>query len=102
MVTTRAHRAVKQIARRAGERLGIADHHRRAVAGDLDLCRRACATLGHQRLSQLGEIHRFGAQGLTAAETINAGQARTFDADIQSGSIDPKQLIRDGVVTASR
>jgi hypothetical protein len=39
---------------------------------------------------------------LQQAGTISAAQARTLDADIESGSIDPKQLVADGVVTASQ
>lgn len=38
---------------------------------------------------------------LERAGTITAAQARTLDADIQSGSIDPKKLIADGVLTVS-
>jgi hypothetical protein len=39
---------------------------------------------------------------LEQAGTISAAQARTLDADIESGSIDPKQLVADGVVTAAQ
>ncbi|HXD64126.1 MAG TPA: hypothetical protein VNV17_05905 [Solirubrobacteraceae bacterium] len=34
--------------------------------------------------------------------TISAAQARTLDADIESGSIDPKQLVATGVMTAAQ
>ena len=39
---------------------------------------------------------------LQQAGTISAAQARTLDADIESGSIDPKQLVADGVLTAAQ
>ena len=34
--------------------------------------------------------------------TITAAQARTLDTDIESGSIDPQQLVAEGVVTAAQ
>jgi hypothetical protein len=39
---------------------------------------------------------------LQQAGTISAAQARTLDADIESGSIDPQKLVADGVVTAAQ
>ena len=39
---------------------------------------------------------------LQQAGTISAAQAQTLDADIESGSIDPKKLVDDGVVTAAQ
>jgi hypothetical protein len=39
---------------------------------------------------------------LQQAGTISAAQARMLDTDIESGSINPKQLVADGVVTASQ
>ncbi len=39
---------------------------------------------------------------LQQAGTINATQARTLDAGIESGSINPKQLVDDGVLTAAQ
>ena len=39
---------------------------------------------------------------LQQSGTISAAQARTLDADIESGSIDPKQLVATGVVTAAQ
>jgi hypothetical protein len=39
---------------------------------------------------------------LQQAGTISATQARMLDTDIESGSINPKQLVASGVVTASQ
>ncbi len=48
----------------------------------------------HQFLDVIAQLEQAG--------TISAAQARTLDADIESGSIDPQTLVADGVVTASQ
>ena len=48
----------------------------------------------HQFLAAMAQLQQTG--------TISAAQARTLDADIESGSIDPKKLVADGVVTAAQ
>ena len=48
----------------------------------------------HQFLDAIAQLQQAG--------TINAAQARTLDADIESGSIDPRKLVADGVVTAAQ
>jgi hypothetical protein len=51
-----------------------------------------------------GVPHQFidGIAQLQQAGTISAAQARTLDADIESGSINPQKLVADGVVTAAQ
>ena len=48
----------------------------------------------HQFLDAIAQLQQAG--------TISAAQARTLDADIESGSIDPDKLVADGVVTAAQ
>lgn len=51
-----------------------------------------------------GVPHQFldGIAQLQQAGTISAAQARTLDAAIESGRIDPDKLVADGVVTAAQ
>jgi len=48
----------------------------------------------HQFLDAIAQLQQAG--------TINAAQARTLDAGIESGSIDPRKIVADGVVTAAQ
>ncbi len=48
----------------------------------------------HQFLDAIAQLQQAG--------TITAAQAQTLDADIESGSINPKQIVADGVVTAAQ
>jgi competence protein ComGC len=41
-------------------------------------------------------------QGLVTAGTINQHQADVIESDVDSGSIDPNQLVSSGVLTASQ
>ena len=59
-----AHRVVQQVAQRASEGIGISEHDRRTVMGEGNARRRTGAGLGHERLADLDQIHRFGAQRL--------------------------------------
>ena len=51
-----------------------------------------------------GVPHQFidGIAQLQQAGTISAAQARTLDAAIESGRIDPDKLVADGVLTAAQ
>ena len=48
----------------------------------------------HQFLDAVAQLQQAG--------TISAAQAQTLDTDIESGSINPKQIVADGVLTASQ
>lgn len=48
----------------------------------------------HQFLDAIAQLQQAG--------TITAAQARTLDAAIESGRIDPDKLVADGVLTASQ
>jgi hypothetical protein len=48
----------------------------------------------HQFLDAVAQLQQAG--------TITAGQARTLDAAIQSGRIDPEKLVADHVLTAAQ
>jgi hypothetical protein len=48
----------------------------------------------HQFLDAIAQLQQAG--------TITAAQARTLDAAIESGHIDPDKLVADGVVTAAQ
>ena len=48
----------------------------------------------HQFLDAIAQLQQGG--------TITAAQARTLDAAIESGHIDPDKLVADGVVTAAQ
>lgn len=54
----------------------------------------APGTVPHQFLDVIAQLEQAG--------TISAAQARTLDADIESGSIDPQKVVADGVLTASQ
>jgi hypothetical protein len=48
----------------------------------------------HQFIDAIAQLQQAG--------TISAAQARTLDAAIESGRIDPGKLVADGVVTAAQ
>jgi hypothetical protein len=54
----------------------------------------APGTVPHQFLDVIAQLEQAG--------TISAAQARTLDADIESGSIDPQKVVADGVLTAAQ
>ncbi len=57
----------------------------------------ASASAGNGQAPFLAAVAR-----LEQAGTIDASQARVLDADIQSGSINPKTLIGDGVLSVTQ
>jgi hypothetical protein len=80
-----------------GPRPCVAGKSARAVASSDAGSGKAPAAPGgvpHQFLDAIAQLQQAG--------TITAAQARTLDADIESGSIDPRKLVADGVVTAAQ
>jgi hypothetical protein len=72
-------------------------------AGKCAAAKRARAVVAPSAAAEAGSSPFVAAVAqLERDRTINASQAQVLDTDIQSGSIDPKQLVADGVVTAAQ
>jgi hypothetical protein len=88
-----------------GLRPCVAGKSARAVASSLaGASKLADASAGKPAPAPGGVPHQFidGIAQLQQAGTISAAQARTLDAAIESGRIDPDKLVADGVVSAAQ
>jgi hypothetical protein len=88
-----------------GSRPCVAGKSARAVASSVaEASKLADAAAGKPAPAPGGVPHQFidGIAQLQQAGTISAAQARTLDAAIESGRIDPDKLVADGVVTAAQ
>lgn len=71
--------------------------------GSAGPCRQARASVAHSAAAGSVPSQFFAAVAqLVQQGTITQAQARTLDADIQSGSIDSQQLVDQHVLTASQ